>query len=89
MLIGLAIGAVIGYLLVNAALSRNRKKLQDEANNQAHPNKDKQDCLSMVLLTYAVDLFKSRQVNLPNPEVLENRLARLHRLLEEALAPDA
>ncbi|MFM8362239.1 MAG: ribonuclease Y, partial [Haliscomenobacter sp.] len=35
LLIGLAIGAVIGYLLVNAALSRNRKKLQDEANNQA------------------------------------------------------
>jgi ribonuclease Y len=35
LLIGLAIGAVIGFLLVNAALSRNRKKLQDEANNQA------------------------------------------------------
>ena len=55
----------------------------------AHPNKDKQDSLSMVLLTYAVDLFKGRQANLPDPEVLENRLARLNRLLEEALSPDA
>jgi cell division protein ZapA (FtsZ GTPase activity inhibitor) len=55
----------------------------------AHPNKDKQDCLSMVLLTYAVDLFKIRQINTPDPEVLENRLARLHSLLEAALSPDA
>ena len=52
----------------------------------AYPNKDKQDCLSMTLLTYAVDLAKSQQpeeASVPND--LLAKLSHLDQLLSNVL----
>jgi cell division protein ZapA len=54
----------------------------------AYTNKDKQDCLSMTLLTYAVDLFKYRQGNAPESDAVFAKLSHLDRLLDDALAQE-
>ena len=50
-----------------------------------YSNKDKQDCLSMALLTYAADLHKARQMS-ERDASLSARLSRLDELLEEMVA---
>ncbi|MBI5914813.1 MAG: cell division protein ZapA [Bacteroidetes bacterium] len=49
-----------------------------------YPNREKQDCLAMALLAYAVDLHKaSSQQSASSPEVSE-KLSRIQSLLDEA-----
>ena len=50
-----------------------------------YTNKDKQDCLSMALLTYAVDLHKTKTLTTQD-SLLSNKLAQLDGLLDEILA---
>lgn len=52
----------------------------------AYPNKDKQDCLSMTLLTYAVDLSKSQHAGeVPVSDDVLSKLAHLDQLLSQVL----
>jgi len=46
-----------------------------------YTRKDKQDCLSMALLTYAVDLFKAQQ-NETRDTIIASRLSQLDHLLD-------
>jgi cell division protein ZapA (FtsZ GTPase activity inhibitor) len=46
-----------------------------------YTRKDKQDCLSMALLTYAVDLFKAQQ-NQTRDTIIASRLSQLDHLLD-------
>jgi cell division protein ZapA (FtsZ GTPase activity inhibitor) len=46
-----------------------------------YTRKDKQDCLSMALLTYAVDLFKAQQ-NQTRDTIIASRLSQLDQLLD-------
>lgn len=49
-----------------------------------YPNREKQDCLAMALLAYAVDLHKaSSQPAASSPEISE-KLSRIQSLLDEA-----
>ena len=62
------------------------KEINDKVNKfqQAYRKKDKQDCLTMTLLTYAVDMHKiqnSREDNAKN-EMISNRLQQIDKLLE-------
>ncbi len=47
-------------------------------------NKDKQDCLAMALLTYAVDYKKVKQAN-NVPELLNQKVDRLESMIDEIL----
>ncbi len=49
-----------------------------------YKNKDKQDCLSMAALTYAVDLQKAK-LTLDQYNSIENRLAELEQLLDQLI----
>jgi cell division protein ZapA len=50
-----------------------------------YPNRDKQDCLSMAMLAFAIDLHKSNtQTSSLSPEFSE-QLSRITALLDEAL----
>jgi len=49
-----------------------------------YTNKDKQDCLSMALLTYAVDLHKARNSG-GNDPALSGKLFQLEALLDQML----
>ena len=53
-----------------------------------YPNREKQDCLAMALLAYAVDLHKaSSQPTSATPSAeLSEKLTHLEKLLDEALA---
>lgn len=53
---------------------------------RTYPKKDKQDCLALGLLTYAVDLHKIRQslTTTQDPQIVE-QLALLDSLLDDAL----
>lgn len=53
----------------------------------AYPNREKQDCLALALLAYAVDLhkFSSPSSDTASPELSE-KLSRIQALLDEALA---
>ncbi|MCB0570173.1 MAG: cell division protein ZapA [Phaeodactylibacter sp.] len=69
------------------AIRRIVKEVNEKVNRfqLAYTNKDKQDCLSMALLTYAVDLHKAKQ--LPgNDPALSTRLSGLEALLDSVLA---
>ena len=49
-------------------------------------NKDKQDCLSMALLTYAVDLHKAKQEDKTNQDsVLSDKVQQLDSFLDQLL----
>ncbi|MCB0517733.1 MAG: cell division protein ZapA [Lewinellaceae bacterium] len=51
-----------------------------------YPNREKQDCLAMALLAYAVDLHKaSTQPVIASPPDLSENLSRIQSLLDEAL----
>lgn len=58
------------------------KEVNDKINRfqQTYAKKDKQDILGMVLLTYAVDLYKSQQT-VPDTS-LSNRIQQLDELLD-------
>lgn len=49
-----------------------------------YTNKDKQDCLSMALLTYAVDLHKAKNSG-GNDPALAGKLFQLEALLDQVL----
>ncbi|MCB0704693.1 MAG: cell division protein ZapA [Saprospiraceae bacterium] len=49
-----------------------------------YPNRDKQDCLALVLLTYAVDLFKSGGASTQDQESLA-KLSRIDQMLDQML----
>lgn len=65
------------------------KEVNDKINSfqTAYQDRDKQDGLSMTLLTYAFDLYKLRkQPTEDNNEVgVENQLAKIDELLEQML----
>lgn len=49
-------------------------------------NKDKQDCLSMAILTFAVDLHKAKQEDANNQEsLLSDKVQQLDDLLDDLL----
>ena len=74
------------------SIRRIAKELNDKVASfqQTYPGKDKQDCLAMLLLIYAVDLYKVKEAApappAPDPELLRG-LADLERQLAGALAP--
>ena len=51
----------------------------------AYPNREKQDCLAMALLAYAVDLHKASSQPEPASPELSEKLSRIQALLDEAL----
>jgi cell division protein ZapA len=65
------------------------KEINDKLNRfqLTYTNKDKQDCLSMAVLTYAVDLYKAEQsvTDISNPTI-SNQLAELDEMLDQLLA---
>jgi cell division protein ZapA (FtsZ GTPase activity inhibitor) len=66
------------------------RKLVKEINEKVnrfqitYPQKDKQDCLSMTLLTYAVELHKLQQGAVAH-EVLSPKLSQLESLIDEEI----
>ena len=76
-------------------IRRIAKELNDKVAEfqESYPGKDKQDCLAMLLLIYAVDLYKVKDVGddaaaTPDPE-LARQLGRLERTLADALSETA
>lgn len=69
-----------------AAIRKIVKEVNERVNTfqLTYTNKDKQDCLAMALLTYAVDLFKSSQSE-DGQERLAARLSRVDNLLDDLL----
>ncbi|MCB0633299.1 MAG: cell division protein ZapA [Lewinella sp.] len=66
------------------------KEINDKINQfqLTYTNKDKQDCLSMAILTYAVDLHKymqTGQATTPDNEV-DQKLSQIDSLLDKLLA---
>lgn len=51
---------------------------------KTYKQRDKKDCLSMALLTYAVDAAKHKQII--NEKTISGKVDRLERLLDEALS---
>jgi len=62
------------------------KGINDKINTfqDTYPQKDKQDCLAMAILTYAVDLQKARQTGINSS--VEGQLDNLNTLLDAALS---
>lgn len=67
-----------------AAIRKIVKEINEKVNRfqLTYTNKDKQDCLSMALLTYAVDLYRSK-INSAQDASLSTKLANLEKLLDE------
>lgn len=68
------------------------RKIAKEVNERVnlfqlnYPNRDKQDCLAMALLAYAVDLYKaSRHRDAPMAEYTQ-QLQRIRDILDQALS---
>jgi cell division protein ZapA (FtsZ GTPase activity inhibitor) len=68
------------------------RKIVNEINEKVndfqltYTNKDKQDCLAMAALTYAVDNYKTRLSNVAlEDDVLVQRLENIDTLLEQLL----
>ncbi len=68
------------------------RKIVNEINEKVndfqltYTNKDKQDCLAMAALTYAVDNFKTRLSNVAlEDDVLVQKLENIDTLLEQLL----
>ena len=78
-------------LRINASDEPAIRKIVKEVNEKVnrfqltYSNKDKQDCLSMAVLTYAVELHKLQQSGSHNPSLM-NRLTNIEDLLEQVLA---
>lgn len=69
-----------------AVIRRIIKELNEQVNRfqLTYANKDKQDCLAMAALTYAVDAQKSRQDTVQDTTI-SSKLAHLDQLLEALL----
>lgn len=71
-----------------AAIRKIVKDVNEQVNRfqLSYPNKDKQDCLAMTVLTYAVDLYKIRQSlsTMQDPQIVE-KLSQLDAFLDQAL----
>lgn len=71
------------------AIRRLVKEVNDKLAHfqQTYPDRDKQDYLAMAVLTYAVDLYKAKQVpnNTPQPE-WSAQVAHIEGLLDAMLA---
>lgn len=71
-----------------AAIRRIVKEVNEKINNfqLTYADRDKQDCLSMAVLTYAVDLYKARQsADMEQHPDLPERLAHIDQLLDQYL----
>ncbi len=70
-----------------SAIRRIVKEVNEKINRfqLTYTNKDKQDCLAMAVLTYAVDLHKAQQSTLPTEE-LSAKLSQLDELLDSLVA---
>jgi cell division protein ZapA len=63
------------------------KEVNDKVNRfqLTYPNREKQDCLAMALLTYAVDLHKTSSLPAqPSSTELSDRVSRLQPFSDEA-----
>jgi len=71
-----------------AAIRKIVKDVNEQVNRfqLSYTNKDKQDCLAMTVLTYAVDLYKIRQSlsTTQDPQIVE-KLSELDAFLDKAL----
>lgn len=69
-----------------ADIRRIVKELNDRINRfqATYTDKDRQDCLSMAALTYAVESHKASQVILPEG-IVAQKLTRLDELLDKLL----
>lgn len=67
-----------------AAIRKIVKDVNEKINRfqLTYTNKDKQDCLAMALLTYAVDLHKHQQTTTPE-SILSSKLSQLDELLDK------
>jgi len=65
------------------AIRKIIKEINEKVNHfqLTYTNKDKQDCLSMALLTYAVDLYRSK-ISTAQDAVLTTKLANLEQILD-------
>ena len=69
-----------------AAIRKIIKEINEKINRfqLTYSNKDKQDCLAMAVLTYAVDLYKAQQGAVQD-EVYSAKLAQLEQILDEIM----
>lgn len=83
-------------LKISASDEPTIKKIVKEVNEKvnsfstAYTKKDKQDCLAMVLLTYAVDLHKSKKepaTDTPQDSGISDSIHQLESLLDTLLQP--
>ena len=67
-----------------ASIRKIIKEINEKINRfqLTYTNKDKQDCLAMAVLTYAVDLYKTQQ-NTVQDGALASKLAKIDQLLDE------
>lgn len=78
-------------LKINASDEPAIRKIVKELNEKLnrfqlnYTNKDKQDCLSMTLLTYAVDLHKATEEQIDDSS-LSGKLDQLNALLDQTLS---
>ena len=78
-------------LKINASDEPAIRKIVKEVNEKlnrfqlTYTNKDKQDCLSMTLLTYAVELHKAKQSQ-NDDSSLNGKLSQLKALLDSVLS---
>ncbi len=76
-------------LKVNEEDAASMLKIVEEVNESlkslhvSYPQKDRQDCMAMALLTYAVKLYESRADSL-SPDIQE-KLEVMERLLDEVM----
>ncbi len=71
-----------------AAIRRIVKEVNEKVSHfqMTYTDRDKQDCLSMVALTYAVELYKmQQQASTEVPEGVASRLSELDDLLRKLL----
>ncbi len=68
------------------AIRKIIKEINEKVNRfqLTYSNKDKQDCLAMAVLTYAVDLYKSQQSTVTD-SIVSSKLSQLDTLLGSAL----
>lgn len=69
------------------AIRRIVKEVNEKINRfqLTYTNKDKQDCLAMAMLTYAVDLHKAQQATTSDTN-LSAKLAKLDEFLDQLVA---
>jgi cell division protein ZapA (FtsZ GTPase activity inhibitor) len=79
-------------LKINTSDEPAIRKIVKEVNEKlnrfqlTYTNKDKQDCLSMTLLTYAVELHKAKQLHNNDDSSLNGKLSQLNALLDNVLS---